>query len=297
MLRVLLISLFFSSFSHAVSYEKIVAQMKSLAEQYPKRAKLKELVKNDIGESIYLLELLPPQKAEISSLVVGAHHGNEQDSAPLAVSTAKYFLELWSRSARQDNILFKQRLFIVPVLNVNGFKKNRREELNRQGRRVDPNRDYPDPCVKKDNLKLNSTAALAKLVRTYKDITRAVSIHGYIGTLTYPWGIFTDDTKTPDHAYYKQIFESAAKQNQYRIGTHADVIYPAIGAFEDWVYHEQGVWSMLVEMKRRADIGKDTRAIVQFLAKAPVTRSRYHAHTGTCRKDLLRRGGIRWSRP
>jgi hypothetical protein len=294
-----LIMLFFVlSFSvQSVEYVGIVKEMQRIAATYPEKAQLFTLTKNDQNEPVYGIYLKPKAAVAYSSVVVGAHHGNEQDSALLAVQVIKDILKFWSNPNYQNHSFHQQGVYIVPVLNVNGFKANRREELDRQGRRVDPNRNYPDPCVNKKSFTLKSTAALAKLIDNDQSITRAVTIHGYIGTLTYPWGTFTLDTKTPDHQLYKKMFAEASKHNNYRVGTHSDVIYPAVGAFEDWAYHAKGIWTMLVEMDHQYNLKNDANAVFHFLAQAPVKRSSFHDHTGQCQQNALRRGGIRWVRP
>jgi len=170
-------------------------------------------------------------------------------------------------------------------LNISGYNAGQREERNSTGRSFDPNRDYPDPCGNQSTYNLNSTDALSKYMIS-ENIIGAVTIHGYIGTFTYPWGTYTDQRETPDNDIFKVVTAQAARVNSYRTGTHAGVIYPTFGAFEDWAYHALGVWTALLEIKSQPNISQDARALVSYFGAIPQERSQYHEHLGNCNNEF-----------
>ena len=92
--------------------------------------------------------------------------------------------------------------------------------------------------------------------------------------------MYTSNTKTADHRIYDMIGKECCKINNYRTGTHADVIYPATGAFEDWCYNAHGIWTMLLELAHSADLEKDAEAVVKFFTLVPGERSKSHKHPG-----------------
>lgn len=219
-------------------------------------------------------------KKKVNHLVVAAHHGNESLSADL---TYEFIKSLGS----SNGVAFKnKRIFIIPILNQPGFDKREREEVA-SGVSYDPNRDYPDPCINKENFKLKSTLLLANFVRE-KNIVGAVTIHGYYGSLTYPWGIYTDDYRSLDHDLFEIKAKEAVTHNSYTTGTHADILYPAGGAFEDWAYFKYGVWSLLVELENRPNFEDDVKMLYSSINSFPSARSRDHRHLGNCsdHKDL-----------
>ncbi|MFT6069166.1 MAG: hypothetical protein ACJAT2_000357 [Bacteriovoracaceae bacterium] len=276
----ILLSLFFVLESHASSnydnlHKKIAKVIKGSS--FIKRF---TLGKNDEGSILYGYEYSSDSKTKkVNHLVVATHHGNEGLSAELAYEFIK------SLSSKKD--AFKgARIFIIPVLNKSGYDKGEREEVA-SGVSHDPNRDYPDPCVEKKSFKLKSTTLLSGFVKE-KNIVGAITIHGYYGSLTYPWGIYTDNYRSLDHDIFELKAQKATRHNSYTTGTHADVLYPAGGAFEDWAYFEHGVWSLLVELENRPDFKNDVKMLYSSIESFPGKRSSDHRHIGNCTefKDL-----------
>ena len=210
------------------------------------------------------------------------HHGNEQLSADVAVQHATDLVKEMTDATSANFAKISNRIFfVIPVLNIGGYNSGRREEYNRSGRSTDPNRDYPDPCYSGPSFTLASTRNLSAFMRT-EGIVGSITIHGYIGTFTYPWGIFTNDTKTQDNTWFTNAAREAVKQNGYQTGTHADAIYPTAGAYEDWAYFEIGAWTMLLELRHGANIVKDSKAMMSFFAQVPHERSFNNSHLGQC---------------
>jgi len=44
----------------------------------------------------------------------------------------------------------------------------------------------------------------------------SVTVHGYDGSFTYPWGMFVDSYTTRDDARYSALFDDAARIAGYR---------------------------------------------------------------------------------
>ncbi len=238
------------------------------------------LGKNDEGSDLYGYVYDSQGSGEkVNHLVVAAHHGNEILSADLAYEFIKSL-------ATKKNSFKGSRIYIIPVLNKSGYNKKEREEVA-AGVSHDPNRDYPDPCVNKKDFKLKSTSLLARFVEE-KKIVGAITIHGYYGSLTYPWGIYTDNYRSLDHDIFELKAQKAVSYNSYTTGTHADILYPAGGAFEDWAYFEHGVWSLLVELENNPNLDDDVKMLYSSIESFPNTRSRDHRHLGNCSqfKDL-----------
>lgn len=275
----------------AATYDNIVKRMEAIQAANPEIVTKFELGLNDQQQTIWGWKFESSLfnnglEEKPKSLVVGVHHGNEQQSAEVAVQFAADLATQMKNPLSNDYVSLSNKIFyVIPVLNIGGYNSNQREEYMANRKRTDPNRDYPDPCADDVSFKLASTRALADFVRA-QDIVAAATIHGYIGTFTFPWGTFTDAPKTLDHEQYKQLASYGAAHNGYRIGTHGEVIYPTAGAFEDWAYYELGIWSMLLELRRGADVGKDSKALLAYFAHAPAKRSLNNAHTGNCRQQL-----------
>lgn len=263
------------------NYNTILRKLRSLADKNP-NVSLVALGQNDQGVLIQGLRIgqRSLREAGTSHLVVGTHHGNEQSAADAAMT----FVDELLRDQRNDGSKWQNKVFYVfPVLNISGYDNNRRSERHANGNLLDSNRDYPDACAPdKDSFQLRSTRLLARFLQE-KSIVGAITIHGYIGTFTFPWGTFAEDSHSPDHARFVRASEYAVEVNGYRFGTHADVIYPTVGAFEDWAYFAMGVWTVLLELDYRANLRSDARAMLRYFERVPAARSPEHGHHARCK--------------
>ncbi len=284
----------FPSICFGTNYDNVVKKMQDLAANHPKIAVMMDIGKNDSGILIQGLKIEKQPGFDVvvgktKHLLVGVHHGNEKLGADVAIKFAEDLIQNFSLEAGEADDSWEDTwqgledrvLYVIPVLNIGGYNANTREERSSGGSSVDPNRDYPDVCVQQKYFQLASTSNLARFIEK-EEIIGAVTVHGYIGTFTYPWGIFTDSTKTLDDSFYREVAKASVAINNYRTGTHTDIIYPAAGAFEDWAYYKFGVWTMLLEVARSPDIQKDSAAMIKYFSQLPQERSTQHQHTGNC---------------
>ncbi len=221
-------------------YKTIVDRMNALKTQYSSFASMVSIGTNDDGVELYGLRISvtpsAPDPKKVAHLVVGTHHGNEL-AAPLF--TMHFTEEILKRYASQE--LYRGNLadtewMILPVLNVSGYNGANRHEHGH-----DPNRDYPCPCPAGTVEKLKSIRNLMDHMKT-RVYSGTLTVHGYVGSLTYPWGVFANISHTLDHNQYEKITAKAAAINGYRHGTHTDVVYPANGTYEDYAYFQHGMW-------------------------------------------------------
>lgn len=268
----------------ASHYQKIVTRLQELG-QLPNTS-LFTLGHNDQGQEILGIALGDLSSARVRHLVVGTHHGNERAAAEVPL----YFVPQMLSTLKPD-----EAIYVIPVLNISGYDRVRREEMGADGRFRDSNRDYEDPCVTKSDFQLKSTTLLAEFVER-ENIIATVTVHGYVGTFTFPWGTTTTNYETMDHAFMEKLAREATKENRYKTGTHGGAIYPASGAFEDWAYYKHGVWSYLLEIKSPvSDLKKDAQSLVEFFKSAPTERSLHVGQQVNCVERIL--SGLDRSRP
>jgi len=218
--------------------------------------------------------------------VVATHHGNETACPPFTLNMAQEILKRFSgREAFRGN-LTDTEWTLIPVLNVSGYNSSNRYEHG-----VDPNRDYPDICTGEKNGRLKSIRSMQEVLDS-RIFSGSLTVHGYAGALTYPWGITTSDTHTADHNEFHRITAKAAAINGYRYGTSTDVIYPANGSYEDFAYWKYGSWSLLLELASGSttDIKSTTQAVLAYFDELNSSPSTQHDFTGACnRTDLPER--------
>jgi hypothetical protein len=181
----ILITIFFISFNlFAAPYDTIVTRLQELAKK--PQTSLFTLGQNDQGQSIVGIILGDASFAKTKHLMVGTHHGNERMAAEVPFHFANIVLEALNNPNHPDHDKYENTLlFVIPVLNISGYNANRREETGSDHRTHDSNRDYEDPCATKADFGLKSTTLLSELIEK-ENIIAAVTLHGYIGSFTYP---------------------------------------------------------------------------------------------------------------
>lgn len=223
------------------------------------------------------------------NLVVGTHHGNEYGSTEVAMAFAKSIAE---------NPIADQSIYVIPVLNISGYNAKKRMERDTHGQYQDANRDYPGPCGTEGPFNLKSTASLAKFIEQENIITSA-TLHTYTPAVVYPWGFSTYDVSTPYDDVFKTMANYATEMSRYTVGNSTEVLYPADGCYEDYIFWKHGVWSIMFELgythsPTQAEIKEMIRTNVPGLRKmlelAPREKAVNHEFTGHC--ELRRLAGL-----
>lgn len=263
-------------------YEAVVTFMEQLHAQYPETTELFDLGLSDDNVMIKGIKI---GSGSLNNLVVATHHGNEYGSTEVA----KAFAASLAKEPLAD-----QTIHIIPVLNINGYNRNSRNETAK-GVSFDANRDYPGPCVDKNTHALNSTRLLAQFLDK-KNIVSSMTLHTYFPAITYPWGVSSTTTKTDDQAFFQELVKFAAVGNNYYLGTSTDVVYPADGTFEDYAYWKHGVWSLLYEIGTSHSpsptaiekVIRETLPGMRLVFKnSQLERSKNHDFKGSCNARIL----------
>lgn len=279
-----ILSLFMLVAPNVSNYERVTNTLSQIATQNPSTTKLISIGVSDKGVPIQALQI---GSGSVHSLVVATHHGNEYGSTAVALSVA---------DSLAKNPLAGQTVYVVPVLNIGGYNLNSRYESN-LSRSIDPNRDYPGPCVAGTSFKLKSTKALADFIEQNNIVTSA-TLHTYFPAVVYPWGVSSHDLVTPNEAQYVKLVSAATRESRYQTGNNTEVMYPADGTFEDYAYFKHGIWSLLFELgfshtpdqpaiKNLVDV--NVPGILRFLEESPKTRASSHSFSGKCDNLMLQR--------
>ena len=277
-----LVSLFFiqnafAQVSTSRKYDDVKTYLENLVKRNPQNASLFTLGFSNQGVEIKGIKI---GDGPIHNLVVGTHHGNEYGSTELALGFA---------DSIDSSPITGQTLYVIPVLNIDGFNARRREERV-NGSYLDMNRDYPGPCATEGPFNSRSSKALADFVAS-ENIIASATLHTYWPAVVYPWGISTHDTETPYDSEFTKMARNATEFSRYGIGNATEVIYPADGTYEDYSFWKHGIWTLLFEVGRShnpnmSDLNKLVQDSVPGMRKmfenAPTTRAEKHEFTGKC---------------
>ena len=263
------------------TYSGVRSTLDRLVKENPQSASLFTLGNSDGGTVVGVRLGTGPTK----NLVVSTHHGNEYGSAEVALAFAE--------SVAKEP-LAGQTVYVIPVLNIGGYNKRRREEVDAKGSSRDPNRDYPGPCGTEGPFNLKSTKALADFVAR-EGIVNSATLHTFFPAVVYPWGISSRDLGTAYPEIFKRLVSFATEDSHYQMGNSTEVMYPADGTFEDYAFWKHGMWSILFELgyshsPSENDVQEMIRVNVpgirRMLANAPKERAPLHDFTGRCDQTL-----------
>ena len=267
----------YAEWTNSPNSEHVRGYLSGLAGSFPANARLFDLGRSDSGRVIPGIAL---GNGAVKQLVVATHHGNEFGSTEVAKAVA---------ASLAEQPLQGLTVYVIPVLNLDGFDRRQRWENGR-----DPNRDYPGPCGSDGPYHLKSTKALADFTQREQIVT-ALTFHTFTPVVAYPWGVSTKETETIQHILFEELAQQAVQESHYQTGTSTDTIYPADGTFEDFAYWQFGAWAFLFELGRshtpgQSDVAEMIRVNVpgvrRLLAAAPRERAEDHAFTGLCDKNL-----------
>lgn len=267
-------------------YKTIVDSLNAIHAQYPETTEVFSIGANDDGVELYAMRVsVTPKETDlkkIGQLVVSTHHGNELKAPEFTMYFLKELVKRYhSRELFRGN-LSDMEWTVVPVLNVSGYNAGNRYEKG-----MDPNRDYPGPCFNAQGGKLKSIQRVMDFAAS-RPFAGSLTVHGYAGALTYPWGVSVSNTHTNDHNAYVSITQKAAAMNGYRFGTSTDIVYPVDGAYEDYVYWKHGMWSLLLELKdgSTTDIERTEKAITYYFDQIDSTPSTQNQLTSSCSRNM-----------
>ena len=115
--------------------------MTALADSYPLICRLETLGFSVQNRAILMMRVTDrPQieRAEPEFRLLGPHHGDEKIGTEITLSFLQYVLASYDTSTAIRNMVDSTELWIFPIVNVDGFVLNQRENANG----VDLNRDY-----------------------------------------------------------------------------------------------------------------------------------------------------------
>jgi len=123
------------------TYAQVCSTMVALASQYPSICRLETLGFSVQNRAILMMLVSDNpliEEAEPAFRILGPHHGNEKIATEITLSFLQYVLASYDTNMAIRRMVDSTELWVVPIVNVDGFVLNQRENYNG----VDINRDY-----------------------------------------------------------------------------------------------------------------------------------------------------------
>jgi murein tripeptide amidase MpaA len=260
--------------------DEIEARLAELAAQYPALARLETLGSSLEGRPIRGLRVSAPgATAQRGAFVVnGGQHAREWVTPMTVTYIAERLLLEYGSDARSTALLDKLELYLVPVMNPDGYvythgtnamwRKNRRRGTGTCDG-VDLNRNWshgfggegssPDPCSEIyrgpaafSEPELLGLKALLDSLAAERRLMLHWDVHSNGASILSPWGY----TRTPPRdvdpmnrlGAVIQSGMASVRGRSYPYGTIAVQLYLASGVATDYVYGEHGAMAWGVEL-------------------------------------------------
>jgi carboxypeptidase T len=174
-------------------------------------------------------------------MLTAATHGDEIITTEILLNLVEKLLAGYDVDARLKNIVDKNEVYFIPVVNPDGFTRRQRYEGGR-----DPNRSYPYP----EDESIESTPSIAALRAFFhsRPIVGSIDFHAYGEMIMYPWAYTYDHIEAADKAQFHAVTEHMAKTNGYAYGPISEVIYVAKGSSCDYYYWKKKTKALAIEV-------------------------------------------------
>ncbi len=255
----------FGSMGGFPTFAEAVAILDDMRAQYPHLITAKtSLGQSHEGREIWMVEVSDNpgvDEPEAEVLITALHHAREPASLTTTLYTLWHLLENYGADPEVTALVDGRRLFVVPVLNPDGYVYNQTTDPNgggywrknrRPGGGVDLNRNYgyawgydnlgsspyswsstyrgPGPFSEPE------TQALRDFLEGRR-VRMAFNYHTYGDLLLFPWAY--TPTVTPDHPTFVDYAQRLTAANGYEYGNSPSILYPSNGNSNDWMYGEQ----------------------------------------------------------
>ncbi len=228
------------------NFDEVVAKLKEFETLYPQTVNLEKYGESALTNQLYYLKVshnvhIDNKKPKL--LITAATHGDEL----ITTESLLRFLENFLGSQgieRHQEILNNYQLYFIPVVNPDGFMRQRRYTADG----TDPNRSYPYPL--KPNIEPVKCIAEEIAFFHSQNFVGSIDFHASGEMIMYPWAYTYDSPIAGDLAKFESIGKKMSVKNGYKIGQISKIIYIAPASSVDYFYWKNGTISYGIELAR-----------------------------------------------
>lgn len=208
---------------------------------YPKLAHLETYGKSAQGRPLYALRLTAATSRAPEIMLTASTHGDELITVEVILAIMERLVKGFETDPRITRMLSTHVIYIVPVVNPDGFVSTDRYDNG-----VDPNRSFPWS----ENPSASSTASIKALIKFFSDhnFLGSIDFHASGQLLMYPWGYTQSAVEKSQADWYRETTAAMAKINGYRAGQISRILYVAKGSSADYWQWKNGTHALGIEM-------------------------------------------------
>ncbi len=249
------------------NYSDIGPQLLQWEQEYGSLAQRHIIGTSVQGRQIWAIKISDNVNAEEDEpefKYVSAMHGDEIVSVKMCMMLIEYLLTNYGVDPQATNIVDEVELWIVPLMNPDGYDRSLRTRTNALG--MDLNRDFPD--YGEPNTPIGREPETQAIMVWTADHTFTASANFHCGALVmnYPFDNYDSGSNlTPDDAEFIWMSEKYSYYNQpmwngewYHGRTNGADWYVVHGGMQDWNYHFEGCNEITIEMSNTKEPAPST---------------------------------------
>lgn len=219
-------------------------EMKKIAADFPKIAKLEVYGKSQQGRDLLALKIsdnVTDDETEPEIMLTAATHGDEVITTEILMNLLSRLIENYAKDARLTAIVDNREIYFIPVVNPDGFFNRSRYDNN-----VDPNRSYPHP----GSPNARPTASIRGLLEFFhaRNIVGSIDFHAYGEMVMFPWAYTYNAIPEEFYTPYNALAGEMAGENGYAFGPISKVIYVAVGSSADYYFWKNKTKAFAIEV-------------------------------------------------
>lgn len=226
------------------SFDEVQAWMRSIQNSHADIARVVQYGTSRGGRPLTALRISSdpedsPGRPQV--MLTAATHGDELITTEVLMHLAEQLARGNGNIDRMSRIVQSKIIYIIPVVNADGFAGRNRYDGN-----ADPNRSYPFP----GNHNVTPTPSIKALIDFFhsKNIAASIDFHAYGEMVMFPWGYTRAHIDPAPFARMSALTRSMAELNRYEHGPIAEVIYVAQGSSADYYFWKKATLGIAVEI-------------------------------------------------
>lgn len=246
-----------SSGVNGPKYARIVRGMKDLKKRFPDLVEVHNFGRSVARQELMMYKIYDKKVKKTGKrpavFISGTTHGDEYLN--VADQLPKLFLEQRGQTGFRNFLAAGGHLYVLPILNPDGYDKNKRRNNNR----ADLNRDFPLKLKNHPGFKEVETRHLDRYLSKEIDgnnlkLEVSNDYHCCIGAILYPWSYTKKPLPDKDLERHLVIARKMKEIFGYEYGTTGDILgYRPLGTSKDFYYERYGAVTYTFE-------GKDEQA-------------------------------------
>jgi hypothetical protein len=226
------------------SFKEVQEKLENYSKKYPEIAEYFEYGRSKNNLPLIGLKIsdnVSQDEDETELMFTGSTHGDEIITTEILLGLIDQLLTGYGLDSRMTDIIDKHELFLIPVVNADGFSIQARYDGNE-----DPNRSYPYP----EDPNVTPTPSIAALIDFFnkRDIKGSIDFHASGGIVMFPWAYKKEYIDPIDYKELDFLTTLMSEVNGYRHGPISEVIYIAKGSSCDYYYWQKQTLAVGIEV-------------------------------------------------